>query len=436
MLRIAEEIVHIMHNDYAGCLDKKGWDSSDAFLEKVQQGNNLSSKEFLALVDDYLLDFKDQHLYMVADGKSVERPRTRGFSVRRYEDRLYITKVDSDNRLVPGMHFISVGGFSIRELREKHHRLLSENHPERENWSPILFQYEEGVVIDSKGNQQQITFRLFDKTPYVPEYSIRRLDEGPLLLTFTDFMNPDAIANLIEKHKDLLDTVDQWIIDVRVNNGGSDASYFPLIPYLMTEEGVELQNLDETMLFNCTEASSDRAVEVLKKDLEAVEDGHFRDVLRIFEREWTRHRGEGFVEFDFGDVVENTFVKGYRSPSQIIVLSDKMCGSAGDSFVEHVKKSSKVTVIGRATMGLNDYANLVPQSWDGYTLMYPTSRLSRIDKGEGMTGVGITPHVHISWTPDHSTCDPDLERALDILGRRAGGQDRNRESRCEVSELL
>ncbi|QTD39592.1 hypothetical protein [Sporosarcina sp. Te-1] len=27
MLKIAEEIVHIMHNDYAGCLDKKGWDA-------------------------------------------------------------------------------------------------------------------------------------------------------------------------------------------------------------------------------------------------------------------------------------------------------------------------------------------------------------------------------------------------------------------------
>ncbi|MCG3086741.1 S41 family peptidase [Sporosarcina cyprini] len=415
MLKIAEEIVHIMHNDYAGCMDKKGWDAPDAFLEKVKQAPNLSSKEFLELVNDYLLDFKDKHLYMIAGGEAVEKPKTRGFSVRRYEDKLYITKVDSDDRLIPGMRLISAGGMSIPELREKHHRLLSENHPERENWAPILLQYEEGIVEDLEGNQQHITFRLFEKKPFVPEYSLRQLEEGPVLLTMTDFANPDAIAKLVEEHKDLLETAEQWIIDVRVNNGGSDASYFPLLPYLVPEEGWEFGDSDETMIFNCTEASCDRVVQDLDNELANVDDEHFRQVLHIIKREWTRNRGKGFVEFDFGGAVEDTFVKGLKNPSKIIVLTDNMCGSAGDSFVEHVKELSKVTVIGRATLGVNDYANLASASWDGYTLMYPTSRLSRIDKGKGMTGVGITPHIHIPWTPDHIAGDPDLEQALAML---------------------
>ncbi|QTD39591.1 S41 family peptidase [Sporosarcina sp. Te-1] len=367
----------------------------------------------------------------------MEKPKTRGFSVRRYEDALYVTKVDSDDRLVPGMRLISAGGMSILELREKHHRLLSENHPEREDWAPILLQYEEGIVEDLEGHQQHITFQLFEKKPFVPEYSLRRLEQGPVLLTMTDFANPDAIAKLVEEHKDLLETADRWIIDVRVNNGGSDASYFPLIPYLMPEEGVELGNSAETMLFNCTEASCDRVVKEYNNELAPVEDEHFRQVLHSIIREWTRNRGQGFVEFDLGGVVEDTFVKGLKNPSKIIVLTDNMCGSAGDSFVEQVKESSKVTVIGRATLGLNDYANLAVQNWDGYTLMYPTSRLSRIDKGEGMTGVGITPHVHIPWTPEHITGDPDMERALAMLeGEAADGSDRNRESSTEVSELL
>lgn len=46
--------------------------------------------------------------------------------------------------------------------------------------------------------------------------------------------------------------------------------------------------------------------------------------------------------------------------------------------------------------GLNDYANLTSKIWaEGFELAYPTSRLSRIDKGQGMTGVGIEPHSHI-----------------------------------------
>lgn len=47
--------------------------------------------------------------------------------------------------------------------------------------------------------------------------------------------------------------------------------------------------------------------------------------------------------------------------------------------------------------------------------MYPTSRLSRIDKDEGMTGVGITPHVHIPWTPEHLEEDVDMKKALELL---------------------
>jgi len=73
-------------------------------------------------------------------------------------------------------------------------------------------------------------------------------------------------------------------------------------------------------------------------------------------------------------------------------------------------------VVGRATMELNDYANLATQKWDeGFELMYPTSRLTRIDAGRGMTGVGIEPHLYIPWTPEHLSVDVDMESALEVL---------------------
>lgn len=112
----------------------------------------------------------------------------------------------------------------------------------------------------------------------------------------------------------------------------------------------------------------------------------------------------------------DTLIYGRGNPKSIVVLADFMCGSSGDSFVETVKKSNKVTVVGRATMGLNDYANLATQKWDeGFEFMYPTSRLTRIDAGQGMTGVGIEPQLYIPWTPEHLNVDVDMESALVVL---------------------
>lgn len=97
-------------------------------------------------------------------------------------------------------------------------------------------------------------------------------------------------------------------------------------------------------------------------------------------------------------------------------MTDVYCGSAGDSFIENCKMSSKVTVIGRPTAGLNDYANLAIQRWDeGFELWYPTSRLSRIDSGRGMTGVGVEPHIYIPWSPQHLKEDVDLAAALRLV---------------------
>ncbi|MDW0114198.1 S41 family peptidase [Sporosarcina saromensis] len=415
MEKIFNEIVHIMQNDYAGCKDKKGWDRPDYFLDKIRAGGELSKLAFKEIVDEYLLDFKDRHLYFLLDNAAHDVPKNRGFNVRRYKDRLYVTEVVAETRLQIGMSFATIGGYTIPELKEKHHRLLNENHTEREKWMPILMQYEEGQ-LDVGDELLNFTFDLFDKKQSDPTYAIEKVAEDTLLLTMTDFMNPDAIAKLVGDHEALLRTTDKWIVDVRVNNGGSDSSYYSLLPYLLPEEGLNLADTEDKMLMYCTEASAQRVLPDLEEAINQTEDEQARFVLQIFKREWDRNRGKGFVEFDFSELAKDAYVKGTKQPSEVIVLTDVMCGSAGDSFVELVKMSSKVTVIGRPTLGVNDYSNLVSAKWgEGFELMYPTSRLSRIDKGEGMTGVGITPHVYIPWTPEHLEEDVDMKKALELL---------------------
>ena len=42
MEKIFKEIVQIMHNDYAGCKDKQGWDRPEHFLQKIRENDQLS----------------------------------------------------------------------------------------------------------------------------------------------------------------------------------------------------------------------------------------------------------------------------------------------------------------------------------------------------------------------------------------------------------
>ena len=152
MEKIFKEIVQIMHNDYAGWKDKQGWDRPEHFIQKIKENDQLSHEEFKQIVEEYLLDFNDRHIHFLRKMRGSEKAKNRGFKVRRFEDRLYVTEVDSEDRLEPGMSFVSIGGYSIPELKEQHHRVLNENHPERENWMPILMLYNEGEIADDNGS--------------------------------------------------------------------------------------------------------------------------------------------------------------------------------------------------------------------------------------------------------------------------------------------
>src|SRR5699024_377474 len=109
-------------------------------------------------------------------------------------------------------------------------------------------------------------------------------------------------------------------------------------------------------------------------DLKQVEDKEIQKMGENLKKKWEENKGKGFVKFDTQDL--KIKVEGRSTPENIIVLSDVFCGSAGDIFVHVCKMSPKVTVIGRATQGMNDYSNLTTMEWKGrLRLSYPTSRL-------------------------------------------------------------
>ncbi|WP_228409578.1 hypothetical protein [Radiobacillus deserti] len=59
---IFDEIVRILHYDYAGFQDKKNWDNPEFFRKKISTSLEITDYQFVRLVQDYLLDFRDKHI--------------------------------------------------------------------------------------------------------------------------------------------------------------------------------------------------------------------------------------------------------------------------------------------------------------------------------------------------------------------------------------
>ncbi|REJ30451.1 MAG: peptidase [Caldibacillus debilis] len=410
------EVISIVRNDYAGCLDKKGWDRPEPYLETIRRleaQQALTPAKFHELVQDYLLDFKDPHMYFLLKtdaGKETDA----GFAVRRYMDRLYVTSAGREKRLAAGDSIRALDGIPIGELAEKHQRELMDEIPERQNWNKIIKKYKKCQVVTKAGTEMELELSAYPKEKYEPCHEIREIDENILLMTLTDFENPDKIRALIEENAEKLERCRYWVIDVRKNRGGTDAAFLRLLPYLFPEgKNVLTMEEDWKMTFHCTERNYHLTVEQIQSELRQIRDEETRKTLENFMERWRKNKGKGFVrlfEEDFEAVIE-----GRRLPEKVVILTDTGCGSSGENFVEICKKSPKVTVIGRPTAGVNGYANLAVKEWDDFQFYFPTSRLDKMDKVKNLLDLAAHPDVYLPWTPGHLQEDADLKEALRFL---------------------
>ncbi|TGB02030.1 S41 family peptidase [Halobacillus salinus] len=409
---IFETVVQITHHDYAGCIDKKGWDHPAYFREQIAT-RQLNDQSFEALMQDYLRDY--QELHMGFRRLEQESQRDVGFTVRRYEDSLYVTSSQQEKRIQVGDRIVALDGETIEQAAKRHARELKASHHEREDWSGVLLDTSEVEVIASSGGGRTLALQAFTKLPHTPSYKIESV-EDTLILTMTDFWNHDAITELIRHNEGRFQNAKKLIIDVRTNKGGSDLAYSELLPYLFKGSHVDLRDFGDKAYTLCTERNVDLRVELMDQVLQTIEDEKTRHQIDVMVRELKKNRGNGFVELDLSEIEDNMSFDTKQGPEEVVVLSDVFCGSSGDSFVETVKHSDKVTVIGRPTLGMNDYANVAMMTMEEkFQFWYPTSKSSAVDEGNGMGGVGIQPDVYIPWTPEHLDKDVDLERSMEVL---------------------
>ena len=103
------------------------------------------------------------------------------------------------------------------------------------------------------------------------------------------------------------------------------------------------------------------------------------------------NKGKGFVKV----ASDSNVIIGRKYPLKVLVYTDEGCCSAGENFVETVSQSDKVTIIGRPTMGINDYSNCTNAVWGDFYLAYPTSRDCRVDEGKGILGKGVPVDIRL-----------------------------------------
>lgn len=410
-----------MHQDYAGFEEKKGWDNPSYFTEKIEELETrelITPHKFTEIVNEYLNSFQDGHLFFLLKNSEKVKVRTCGFSVRNYEDTLYVTDVYEENRFGKGTKIVSIDGESISTIRKLQRQSLRESHPEREEWDLILNKANYFEVLNENDDIVKHELILYERTPRKSTYDFKFIDENTSLLTFSDFNDTDCIVNLIEEHKEDLLKTKNLIVDVRHNSGGNAHSYSSLTRYLF-KKGERPSSELKVREFNCSKRNVELFLRQAEKVRNSTDNEETLEMLEFAENQFKTYHNQGFVAFDFSEYIaelEANF-EGEDYPEKVIVLSDYYCASAGEEFVEFSRQSSKVTIVGRATMGLNDYSDLVCANWNNqFSLCYPISRLERKTKIDPLHGKGIQPHIYIEWTPKHIEEDIDLIQALKLVG--------------------
>lgn len=218
---------------------------------------------------------------------------------------------------------------------------------------------------------------------------IKKLSSNTVYLRIPSFdlSYKPYIDSLVTANKELITEAPNFIIDLRGNGGGADASYRPLIPYLYTNpiRTVDLEVLS-TPLNNKVLLEYAKRKEFSEEQKQTLLDQYQK--LSASPGKFVQVRNR-VVGIDSLDTV-------YAYPRNIGIIINDQVGSTAEQFLLAAKQSKKVKLFGTSTYGALDISNMnfVPSPCNELELGYCRSRSFRIP-GQMIDGVGIQPDYYM-----------------------------------------
>ncbi|MEC5397129.1 S41 family peptidase [Uliginosibacterium sp. H1] len=217
-----------------------------------------------------------------------------------------------------------------------------------------------GTASDNKPDPQIPTFRL--------------LSAHTALLVVPSFyiQYREPLIGLLKKHAEDISTRRNLLIDVRLNGGGSDATYYALMPRIVanaaTNIGVE---------FLATEDNA-KGIEYWIRQQKSEP---LQDAVRRIQNAMRAHPAGSFVRVPgIGESGQTSQPEAVTHPARIGILIGQRCGSSCEQFLLEARQSYKTKLFGRNTAGALDYSNMAEHGLPSgqRTLFYATSRSARL----------------------------------------------------------
>lgn len=379
------DIQQILKYDYAKCQHRV---DHDRFVVTPQ----MSDSAFIDMLEDYVAAFEDPQLSI--EVKHEARPNI-GFSVRYYEDKLYVVEASEETRLHIGDTILAIDRIPVAQIA-------------RQQWQRVLMRAT-NVTVQQKNCVMTMTLSHYERQRYNPVYEAKMLADSCLYMKFTDFGERYPVQQLLAQYD--IATVDHLVLDMRQHYGGNDVYMYPLLDYVFdAPQSLKALYQYEKEYTNFTPRNCQLLLQLYEDYLREPLDA---ETIRALDHEMfqiEQHRGQGFVEVT--QDVDYVF-EGSSMPKHVYILTDTSCTGAGEMLVALAKKSSKVTVLGRPTKGTMATFNVVSVDFGDIVLYYPTSKMD--EASMFASNDGIKPHVEIPWTPQQLIEDIDLKTALSFM---------------------
>lgn len=407
---IVKTIIDICQKDASFCFDFKGGDSQ-SFLSEIT--DDMPDRDFLFSVDRYLATFKVWgHLYFYKKNLRTYI----GFHVRRYDNSLFITQAEKELPFSKGDEIVAIDGLTIEKAAEKFAVFFDCDSPDRqgERWETVIANADVITVRSEKTFDYSVRTNV-NRGIKEPSCIYKFIKQDCYYIKLTNFFDEQDISSIVDHASKDITCTKNLIIDLRNNCGGSDTEFLPLLKFLLAENdtmfGKPIFTEEDDILY--TERNADGRIKLYKEYLESTTSDEVRNYFIEQIEEQIRNKGKGFLPAKPDEFLFPT--SGTHYPEKVVVLTDCNCASSAESFVEIASRLQKVTVIGRPTMGINDYANLTRFDFGEYVLHYPTSRSRAIDSGNGTRGKGLQPDIYVPWTPKNIFEDTELSVAVNWL---------------------